>query len=103
MLTSGGWQQWEPSVAVDQQNDRLSVRRHLNRSRDEPLGLELLVACAGGELVTLPAGSGAPTRTVQVERDLRDVLVDGTIVDSGGPALADRLEHEGYEPWRRQP
>ncbi len=35
----------------------------------------LLVACVGGELVTLPAGGGAATRTVQLERDLRDVLV----------------------------
>ena len=29
------------------------------------------------------------------------VLVDGRIVESGGPELADRLEREGYEPWRR--
>jgi len=35
----------------------------------------LLVACAGGELVTLPAASGAPTRTVHLGRDLRDVVV----------------------------
>lgn len=38
---------------------------------------ELLVACAGGELVHLPAASGAATRTSQVARDLRDVVVDG--------------------------
>jgi mono/diheme cytochrome c family protein len=38
----------------------------------------LLVACAGGELVTLPAAGGAPTRTVELERDLRDVVFDGT-------------------------
>lgn len=37
----------------------------------------LHVACAGGELVTLPAGGGAPTRTLRLERDLRDVIVDG--------------------------
>ena len=35
----------------------------------------VLVACATGELVTLPAAGGAPTRTVKVERDLRDVIV----------------------------
>jgi len=29
------------------------------------------------------------------------VLVDGRIVDSGGPDLAHRLEKEGYEAWRR--
>jgi mono/diheme cytochrome c family protein len=38
------------------------------------------VACATGELVTLPSAGGAPTRTVTVERDLRDVLVqDGAV------------------------
>ncbi|WP_438029510.1 c-type cytochrome [Sorangium sp. So ce233] len=38
---------------------------------------QLHVACLGGELVTLPAGPGAATRRVQLERDLRDVVVDG--------------------------
>jgi Fe-S cluster assembly ATP-binding protein len=28
------------------------------------------------------------------------ILVDGRIVDSGGPELAQRLEAEGYEAWR---
>ena len=28
------------------------------------------------------------------------VLVDGRIVDSGGPELGERLEREGYEAWR---
>ena len=28
------------------------------------------------------------------------VLIDGRIVDSGGPELAERLEQEGYEAWR---
>jgi hypothetical protein len=35
------------------------------------------VACATGELVTLPAASGPPTRTVQLDDDLRDVVVLG--------------------------
>ncbi len=35
------------------------------------------VACAGGELVTLPAAGGKATRRLQLERDLRDILVDG--------------------------
>ncbi len=38
----------------------------------------LYVACAGGELVTLPAAGGAPTRTTFVEADLRDVVVVGS-------------------------
>jgi Fe-S cluster assembly ATP-binding protein len=28
------------------------------------------------------------------------ILLDGRIVDSGGPELAERLEREGYEAWR---
>jgi Fe-S cluster assembly ATP-binding protein len=28
------------------------------------------------------------------------VMIDGRIVDSGGPELAERLEREGYESWR---
>ena len=28
------------------------------------------------------------------------ILIDGRIVDSGGPELAERLEREGYEAWR---
>jgi Fe-S cluster assembly ATP-binding protein len=33
--------------------------------------------------------------------DAVHVLVDGRVVESGGPELADRLEVEGYESWRR--
>jgi hypothetical protein len=35
------------------------------------------VACAGGELVSLPAAGGGAIRTVTLSRDLRDVVVDG--------------------------
>ena len=35
------------------------------------------VACMGGELVSFPAAGGAATRTVQLPRDLRDIVVDG--------------------------
>jgi hypothetical protein len=34
------------------------------------------VACATGELVSLPAAGGAATANVVVERDLRDILID---------------------------
>jgi hypothetical protein len=34
------------------------------------------VACAGGEVVSFPAAGGAATRTVMLDRDLRDVVVD---------------------------
>jgi len=33
--------------------------------------------------------------------DAVHVLVEGRVVESGGPQLADRLEAEGYESWRR--
>jgi len=35
------------------------------------------VACAGGELVTLPAAGGKATRALRLDRDLRDVVVQG--------------------------
>src|SRR5262245_17091138 len=35
------------------------------------------VACAGGELVTFPAGGGAAIRSLRLDRDLRDVVVSG--------------------------
>jgi mono/diheme cytochrome c family protein len=35
------------------------------------------VACAGGELVSYTAPNGEPLRKVRLERDLRDVVVDG--------------------------
>ena len=36
---------------------------------------QLHVACAGGELVSLPAAGGAATRTVMLDGDLRDVVL----------------------------
>jgi len=33
--------------------------------------------------------------------DVVHVLVDGRIVDSGGPELAERLEREGFDAWRQ--
>jgi hypothetical protein len=35
------------------------------------------VACVGGELVTVPAAGGDPIRTLRLDRDLRDIVVDG--------------------------
>jgi Fe-S cluster assembly ATP-binding protein len=32
--------------------------------------------------------------------DVVHILVDGQVVESGGPELAERLEREGYESWR---
>jgi Fe-S cluster assembly ATP-binding protein len=42
------------------------------------------------------------TRILELLRpDMVHILIGGRIVESGGPELADRLESEGYEPWRR--
>ena len=42
------------------------------------------------------------TRILELLRpDVVHVLVDGRVVERGGPELAGRLEDEGYEPWRR--
>jgi Fe-S cluster assembly ATP-binding protein len=38
-----------------------------------------------------------------VQPDRVHILVDGRIVDSGGPELGRRLEREGYEAWRTEP
>ncbi|MGH9243424.1 MAG: Fe-S cluster assembly ATPase SufC [Acidimicrobiales bacterium] len=35
-----------------------------------------------------------------LEPDRVHILIDGRIVDRGGPDLAERLEREGYEAWR---
>jgi hypothetical protein len=40
----------------------------------------VLVACQGGELVTMPAAGGAAVRTVNVEQDIRDVVIKGSRV-----------------------
>ena len=36
----------------------------------------------------------------ELEPDRVHILVDGRIVDSGGPELAERLDREGYDAWR---
>ncbi|HZM40288.1 MAG TPA: hypothetical protein VFB94_14295, partial [Acidimicrobiales bacterium] len=35
-----------------------------------------------------------------LQPDRVHILIDGRIVDSGGPELAEQLEREGYESWR---
>jgi Fe-S cluster assembly ATP-binding protein len=35
-----------------------------------------------------------------LQPDRVHILIDGRIVDSGGPELAERLEREGYDAWR---
>ncbi|MGE0879010.1 MAG: Fe-S cluster assembly ATPase SufC [Acidimicrobiia bacterium] len=37
----------------------------------------------------------------EIAPDHVHILIDGRIVESGGPELADKLEREGYEAWRK--
>jgi hypothetical protein len=73
------------------------------------------VACATGELVTMPAGGGEPVRVLRLERDLRDVIVrstglavttfrtaelleldaQGAVVARARPAIVHRIEQGG--------
>ncbi len=38
-----------------------------------------------------------------ISPDFVHVMVEGRVVRSGGPELADDLEAEGYERWRSEP
>ena len=38
-----------------------------------------------------------------LEPDFVHILIDGRIVESGGPELAKRMEREGYDAWRALP
>lgn len=94
-------------VAVDPAAGAIISRRSVCRTPRgiayDPKAERLHVACAGGELVTLPAAGGAATRTVKLDRDLRDVVVDGDrllvsrfrsaqiLTVSGNGAVAERL------------
>ena len=44
----------------------------------DPVTDQLHVACTGGELVSFAASGGDATRRLQLDRDLRDVVVSGT-------------------------
>jgi DNA-binding beta-propeller fold protein YncE/mono/diheme cytochrome c family protein len=62
----------------------------------------LWVACATGELVLLPAAGGAATKTLHVERDLRDVVVQngGLAVSKFRTAEVLHLGTDGRIVWR---
>ncbi|HEY5920303.1 MAG TPA: cytochrome c [Kofleriaceae bacterium] len=64
------------------------------------------VACATGELVSVPAGGGAPTRTLRIERDLRDVIVLATgnlVVTTFRTAELIELDAQGVVVGRLRP
>lgn len=63
-------------VTLDEQLHQLARRIVCAEPRGITVdGDNVYVACSGGELVTLPAAGGDPTRVLHLDRDLRDVLV----------------------------
>jgi hypothetical protein len=44
----------------------------------DPVADRLHVACAGGELVTFAPTGATPDRTLKLDQDLRDVVVEGS-------------------------
>jgi Fe-S cluster assembly ATP-binding protein len=72
---------------------------------DSGLDIDALKVVAGGvrELVSPQMGALVITHYKRIldhiEPDRVHVFVDGRIVESGGPELADKLEEFGYEQW----
>jgi Fe-S cluster assembly ATP-binding protein len=72
---------------------------------DSGLDIDALKVVAGGvrELVSPEMGALVITHYKRIldyiAPDRVHVFVDGRIVESGGPELADRLEEHGYEQW----
>ncbi|MBC8132958.1 MAG: hypothetical protein H7X95_08265, partial [Deltaproteobacteria bacterium] len=71
-------------VSIDPVAGKVTMRRSVCAL---PRGLaydgvadRLLVACAGGELVTFTPTGATPERTIKLQNDLRDVVVDGSRV-----------------------
>jgi DNA-binding beta-propeller fold protein YncE len=56
---------------------RRSVCQYPRGIAHDPITDLLHVACVDGELISMPARGGAPVRTLKLDDDLRDVIVDG--------------------------
>jgi len=71
----------------------------------DPTGDLVHVACSTGELVSVPAAGGAAVRTVMLQRDLRDVLVQptGLVVTTFRTAELIKLDAAGVEVSRARP
>jgi Fe-S cluster assembly ATP-binding protein len=78
-----------PELAILDDDALRVVAEGVNRLRGPQLGVLLITHY---------------TRILRyISPDVVHVMVDGRVVETGGPELADRLEAEGYERWRGDP
>jgi hypothetical protein len=96
-------------VSVDAKSGKVLERRAVCAAPrgidfDEARG-ELVIACVHGELVTFPESGGEATRTLQLDPDLRDVVIDGerVLVSRFRSAEILVLDRDGVELGRSRP
>ncbi|WP_420623057.1 Fe-S cluster assembly ATPase SufC [Candidatus Poriferisodalis sp.] len=98
---SGGEKKRNETVQLAVLQPRIAILDEI----DSGLDIDALRACANRIEALTEAGLGvlAITHFTRVLEYLRPdevhVIVDGRIVDSGGPELADALEEDGYAPY----
>lgn len=98
---SGGEKKRNETVQLAVLQPRIAILDEI----DSGLDIDALRACANRIEALTEAGLGvlAITHFTRVLEYLRPdevhVIVDGRIVDSGGPALAEALEADGYAPY----
>ena len=98
---SGGEKKRNETVQLAVLQPRIAILDEI----DSGLDIDALRACANRIEALTEAGLGvlAITHFTRVLEYLRPdevhVIVDGRIVDSGGPELADALEADGYAPY----
>ena len=95
--------QRDPADGDPRARDRHPRRDRLRPRHRRPQGRR--PGRAGGARATAPSSASLAITHYQrlldhLEPDVVHILVDGRIVDSGGPELAERLEREGYDAWR---
>jgi Fe-S cluster assembly ATP-binding protein len=100
---SGGEKKRNETLQLGVLDPRFAILDEL----DSGLDIDALRACARRVEAATETGLGVLcithyTRVLsELKADRVHILVRGEVRDSGGPELADRLEHEGYTAWIR--